>query len=167
MRGAREATVGRLTNARLAGLAARHGTPLLVIDCEAIRRQYRSLSAALPGVGLFYALKPLPDAAVVATLRKQLIDAPGGRILRLSAEDREVVALGHELMLLRRFYELEVGTVPVPTGRLDDAKTPLIYAGVPATTRHDQHAGKSGEHQGVGGGLGGWVSQHRRHGDHQ
>ena len=69
MKGARGATVGRLTNARLAGLAARHGTPLLVIDCEAIRRQYRSLSAALPGVGLFYALKPLPDAAVVATLR--------------------------------------------------------------------------------------------------
>lgn len=69
MKGARGATVGRLTNARLAGLAARHGTPLLVIDCETIRRQYRSLSAALPGVGLFYALKPLPDAAVVATLR--------------------------------------------------------------------------------------------------
>jgi len=69
MKGARGATVGRLTNARLAGLAARHGTPLLVIDCEAIRRQYRSLSAALPRVGLFYALKPLPDAAVVATLR--------------------------------------------------------------------------------------------------
>ena len=69
MKGARGATIGRLTNARLAGLAARHGTPLLVIDCEAIRRQYRSLSAALPGVGLFYALKPLPNAAVVATLR--------------------------------------------------------------------------------------------------
>lgn len=69
MKGARGTTVGRLTNARLAGLAARHGTPLLVIDCEAIRRQYRSLSAALPGVELFYALKPLPDAAVVATLR--------------------------------------------------------------------------------------------------
>ena len=69
MKGVRGATVGRLTNARLAGLAARHGTPLLVIDCEAIRRQYRSLSAALPGVELFYALKPLPDAAVVSTLR--------------------------------------------------------------------------------------------------
>jgi ornithine decarboxylase len=69
MNGASEASVGRLTNARLAGLAARHGTPLLVIDCEAVRRQYRSLSAALPGVGLFYALKPLPNAAVVATLR--------------------------------------------------------------------------------------------------
>ena len=39
MTGARGGTVGRLTNATLAGLAARHGTPLLVIDCEAIRRQ--------------------------------------------------------------------------------------------------------------------------------
>jgi len=48
---------------------ARHGTPLLLIDCDAIRRQYRSLHAALPGVTLYYALKPLPHAAVVAELR--------------------------------------------------------------------------------------------------
>jgi ornithine decarboxylase len=58
-----------LTNLQLEELAAEHGTPLLVIDCEAIRRQYRALAAALPGVGLFYALKPLPQADVVATLR--------------------------------------------------------------------------------------------------
>jgi ornithine decarboxylase len=50
-------------------LARRHGTPLLVIDCEAIRDQYRALSAALPGVEFCYALKPLPFAPVVATLR--------------------------------------------------------------------------------------------------
>jgi ornithine decarboxylase len=59
----------RLTDAALRRLAARHGTPLLVIDCTVIRRQYRSLAAALPGVGLCYALKPLPCAEVVATLR--------------------------------------------------------------------------------------------------
>jgi ornithine decarboxylase len=59
----------RLTTQELAALAGRHGTPLLVVDCEAIRRQYRALSAALPGVGLYYALKPLPQAEVVATLR--------------------------------------------------------------------------------------------------
>ncbi len=50
-------------------LARRHGTPLLVIDCETVREQYRALAAALPGVELFYALKPLPAAPVVATLR--------------------------------------------------------------------------------------------------
>ncbi|HVN42178.1 MAG TPA: type III PLP-dependent enzyme [Steroidobacteraceae bacterium] len=50
-------------------LVARHGTPLLLIDCEAIRRQYRNLHAALPGVALYYALKPLPHPAVVAELR--------------------------------------------------------------------------------------------------
>lgn len=40
-----------------------------MIDCAVIRRQYRSLRAALPGVSLYYALKPLPHPAVVATLR--------------------------------------------------------------------------------------------------
>ena len=50
-------------------LAQRHGTPLLVIDCAVLKRQYQELQAALPGVRLYYALKPLPHAAVVATLR--------------------------------------------------------------------------------------------------
>jgi len=59
----------KISAAALGALAARHGTPLLVVDCAAVRRQYRSLAAALPGVELFYALKPLPHAAVVATLR--------------------------------------------------------------------------------------------------
>lgn len=52
----------------LAGLASRFGSPLLVIDCESVRRQYRALAQALPGVEIHYALKPLPDPAVVATL---------------------------------------------------------------------------------------------------
>ena len=31
-------------------LAARYGSPLFVIDAERVRRQYRRLAAALPGV---------------------------------------------------------------------------------------------------------------------
>jgi ornithine decarboxylase len=50
-------------------LIAQHGSPLLLLDCAVVRRQYKSLQAALPGVGLFYALKPLPHPAVVAELR--------------------------------------------------------------------------------------------------
>ena len=43
----------------------------LVIDAERVRRQYQRLSAALPGVDLHYALKPLPHASVIDTLNAQ------------------------------------------------------------------------------------------------
>lgn len=49
-------------------LVARHGAPLMVLDCDSIRHQYRLLQAALPGVVLHFALKPLPLAAVVRSL---------------------------------------------------------------------------------------------------
>ena len=49
-------------------LVARFGSPLLIIDCERVRAQYRKLQKALPGVDLHYALKPLPAAAVVRTI---------------------------------------------------------------------------------------------------
>jgi ornithine decarboxylase len=49
-------------------LVAEFGSPLLVIDCERVRKQYRALHRALPGVDLHYALKPLPHPAVVNTI---------------------------------------------------------------------------------------------------
>jgi ornithine decarboxylase len=60
-----------LSEAEIRGLAARFGSPLLVVDCEQVRRQYHALRNALPGVDLYYALKPLPHAAVVACLRDE------------------------------------------------------------------------------------------------
>ena len=60
-----------LTESEIRGLAARFGSPLLVVDCDQVRRQYHALKAALPGVDLHYALKPLPHAAVVACLRDE------------------------------------------------------------------------------------------------
>ncbi|MDH5785500.1 MAG: type III PLP-dependent enzyme [Chromatiales bacterium] len=53
---------------RIRRLVAIHGSPLLILDCDAVRRQYRALQDALPGVDLHYALKPLPHPAVVTTL---------------------------------------------------------------------------------------------------
>jgi ornithine decarboxylase len=52
-------------------LAKRFGSPLFIIDAERIRRQYRRLAAALPKVDLHYALKPLPHASVIQTLREE------------------------------------------------------------------------------------------------
>jgi ornithine decarboxylase len=49
-------------------LVSRYGSPLFLIDVERVRSQYRRLAAALPGVELHYALKPLPHPAVIETL---------------------------------------------------------------------------------------------------
>jgi ornithine decarboxylase len=52
-------------------LAARYGSPLFIIDAERVRTQYRRLAAALPGVDLHYALKPLPHSSVINTLNAE------------------------------------------------------------------------------------------------
>ncbi|SIQ82272.1 ornithine decarboxylase [Aeromonas sp. RU39B] len=52
-------------------LVEQHGSPLLLLDKSKVRRQYRALAAALPGVRLHYALKPLPHAAVVEALMEE------------------------------------------------------------------------------------------------
>jgi ornithine decarboxylase len=54
--------------AEIERLVTQFGSPLLIIDCERVRQQYLRLKAALPGVDLHYALKPLPHPAVVAAL---------------------------------------------------------------------------------------------------
>ncbi|MDP8985261.1 MAG: type III PLP-dependent enzyme [Pseudomonadota bacterium] len=52
-------------------LAKRYGSPLFIIDAARIRAQYRRLAGALPNVDLHYALKPLPHASVIRTLREE------------------------------------------------------------------------------------------------
>lgn len=47
------------------------GAPLLLLDCDIVRQQYRALSAALPNVTLHFALKPLPHPVVVRTLLQE------------------------------------------------------------------------------------------------
>jgi ornithine decarboxylase len=49
-------------------LVKEFGSPLLILDCERVRVQFRKLRKALPHVDLHYALKPLPHPAVVRTV---------------------------------------------------------------------------------------------------
>ena len=49
-------------------LVREFGSPLLILDCERVRVQFRKLRKALPQVDLYYALKPLPHPAVVGTV---------------------------------------------------------------------------------------------------
>ena len=57
--------------AEIRRLVREFGSPLLILDCERVRVQFRKLRAALPRVGLHYALKPMPHAAVVRTVLEE------------------------------------------------------------------------------------------------
>lgn len=52
-------------------LVSKFGSPLLVLDKATVRHQYQALKAALPGVTLHYALKPLPHDAVIDALEEE------------------------------------------------------------------------------------------------
>jgi len=54
--------------AEIRRLVKEFGSPLVILDCERVRVQYRKLRKALPGVDLHYALKPMPHASVVNTI---------------------------------------------------------------------------------------------------
>ena len=51
-------------------LAAKHGTPLFVVDHDALRRNYATFKKHLPRVQAYYAVKANPDPAIVKTLYK-------------------------------------------------------------------------------------------------
>jgi ornithine decarboxylase len=57
--------------AHIRRLVREFGSPLLILDCERVRLQYRKLRRALPHVDLHYALKPMPHAAVVRTVLEE------------------------------------------------------------------------------------------------
>ncbi len=57
--------------AEIRRLVREFGSPLLILDCERVRVQYRKLRAALPKVSLHYALKPMPHTAVVRTVLEE------------------------------------------------------------------------------------------------
>jgi ornithine decarboxylase len=78
--------VAPYARAEIEALVARYGSPLMIVDCDVIRAQYRRLQAALPGVDLHYALKPLPNAAVVEALK-----GIGGRFDLASGGEIELV----------------------------------------------------------------------------
>ncbi len=76
--------------AEIRRLVAEFGSPLLIIDCQRVREQYRKLHRALPGVDLHYALKPLPHPSVVETI----VELGGWLDLATTGETQLVTQLG-------------------------------------------------------------------------
>jgi len=59
-----------ISRKQLQKLAARHGTPLFVVDHEEIRRNYSTFKKYLPRVQAYYAVKAEPLPEIVETLYK-------------------------------------------------------------------------------------------------
>ena len=60
-----------ITKSRLQKLAQENGTPLFVIDHDALRKNYRLFRRCLPRVQIYYAVKANPDPAIVRTLYRE------------------------------------------------------------------------------------------------
>jgi ornithine decarboxylase len=59
-----------VSRSTLKRLAKKHGTPLFVVDHDALRRNYATFKKHLPRVQAYYAVKANPDPAIVKTLYK-------------------------------------------------------------------------------------------------
>lgn len=57
--------------AKLKALAKEHGTPLFVIDHDALRANYRAFRKYLPRIQVYFAVKANSDPAIVRTLYKE------------------------------------------------------------------------------------------------
>ena len=86
----KRAYIDPFTAPEIRRLVAEFGSPLLIIDCQRVRDQYRKLHRALPGVDLHYALKPLPHPAVVETI----VELDGWLDLATTGEAQLVTQLG-------------------------------------------------------------------------
>src|SRR6187402_476716 len=87
---ARRSYIDPFTQPEIRRLVAEFGSPLLIIDCQRVREQYRKLHKALPGVDLHYALKPLPHPSVVETI----VEMGGWLDLATTGETQLVTQLG-------------------------------------------------------------------------
>jgi ornithine decarboxylase len=59
-----------MTTKQIQALASEHGTPLVVIDHEIIRRNFAEFRRHLPNVQVYYAVKANPAAEIIHTLYK-------------------------------------------------------------------------------------------------
>ena len=93
-------TAALLTSDIAQAAIALHGTPVLLLDPETVRRQFRRLTAALPFVGFHYAVKALSHEAVIAALADEGCGfdvATGEELALLDGIDRSRIIHTHPI----------------------------------------------------------------------
>lgn len=130
-------------SALLSSVAARaaialHGTPLLLLEPERVRRQYRRLRQALPFVGLHYAVKALAHDAVL-----DLLDdvgcgfdvATGEELKMLTRRGVDASRIIHTHPIKKPGEIAEALAAGVRTFVVDNAAEIDKFRGAPADTR--------------------------------
>lgn len=109
-------------------MVKQHGSPLLILDCNQLVKQFTTLTEALPGVELFYAIKALPHPAAIQTLDAlgagfdiatsgeiELLREQGGRArhtihthpIKRNQDIRDALRFGCTTFVIDNIYELE------------------------------------------------------------
>ncbi|HPP12587.1 MAG TPA: type III PLP-dependent enzyme [bacterium] len=114
--------VGKDFLEKLQAVARETGTPVLVIDLEQVRRNYRRFQQLLPRVQIYYAVKANPDPEVVRTLYQlgasfDVASLPEFHLVRenikhlLPAQQQEFIwdkiIYAHPVKMVNTLHELE------------------------------------------------------------
>jgi ornithine decarboxylase len=115
---------------------ALHGTPVLLLDPETVRRQFRRLTAALPFVGFHYAVKALSHEAVIEALADEGCGfdiATGEELDLLDGIDRSRIIHTHPIKKAAEIAEaLDAG---IRTFVIDNDAELEKFAGAPDDVR--------------------------------
>lgn len=115
---------------------ALHGTPVLLLDPESVRRQYRRLATALPFVGFHFAVKALAHDEVLGALADEGCGfdvATGEELALLAGIEPDRIIHTHPIKKASEIAEaLEAG---VRTFVIDNEVELEKFAGAPADVR--------------------------------
>ena len=117
---------------------ARHGTPLLLLEPDRVRRQYRRLREALPFVGFHYAVKALAHDAVLDVLDDAGCGfdvATGEELAMLTRRGVERSRIIHTHPIKKPAEIAEALAAGVRTFVVDNAVEIDKFRGAPADTR--------------------------------
>ena len=115
-----------------------HGTPLLLLDTDRVRRQFRRLQAALPSVSFHYAVKALAHREVIRALAEEGCGfdiASDAELALLRLEDIDAHRMIHTHPVKKHSEIADALAAGIRTFVIDNVAELAKFAGAPVDTR--------------------------------